>query len=142
MAKGSDDFREPLADTNRPKKVRKRVAEIPHLNDDEVYAEVLREHFADESTGENNPTKKRRSRRTRKTKAKRKWWWPKKAVPPDEEREKMIQEIEAIYAANGFIRRDSMPHEFHETHAIRHHLERLKAGLIPEITKRGVLNVD
>jgi len=137
MAKEPTEPRKLLAGASKPKKVRKRVTEIPQLDDDEIFAEVLREHFAEEQPQGSKP---RKSRKTQK-KSQRKWWWPKEAIPTDAERTRLLNKISAIYRANGYIR-DGMPCEFQETSHLQKHLERLQAGLVPEITKKGILDVD
>jgi len=135
MASGSNKGRKPTTGPQKPKNIRKRVSDIPQLDDDQIYKEVLEGHF--EEVPKNG--KGKRSRRRTST-SQRKWWWPKKSIPTTPEREALIGEVEEIYYVNDYVR-DGMPHEYLETHWIQLHLNRLKSGLIPTIPKKGITNV-
>jgi hypothetical protein len=142
MGEKSSNVRELLAERRRPKKIRKRATEIPHLNDDKLYDQVLQEHFAEEAAEQSPGAKpKRKSIRTRKKKTARRWWWPKKPIPSSDEREEVIKKIEAIYHMNGHLS-SGLPLEFVDTEGLLKHLERLQTGQIPDITKKGILNAD
>lgn len=140
MASRSTNGRKPITGSEKPKKVRKRVTEIPQLDDDKIYADVLKEHFDEASSDNGNGKKNKRRRRSR---IQRKWFWPKKPFETTPEREALMNEINAIYSANDFSRPEgTMPHEYMSTDVLINHLQRLKAGLTPDITKKGILSVE
>ena len=138
MASRSTNGRKPATGSEKPKRVRKRVAEIPQLDDDKIYAEVLQGHFDGLSAEKGNGKK---SRRRKRKSVQRKWWWPKHPLETTPERKVIIDELVAIREANDYYQEGTMPPEYMPTDQLILHLNRLKAGLIPMMTKKGILSV-